>query len=168
VICRRVTDSNDVNDVSATGSRDLVQCVVFVSRQTGGNLSYHKRTSGAGGSGLGKTDLPCPVRVNIAQDSTSATPDVLIVKDAVTTDTIDERTFIGGGSILVDDATGQIYRVLERDKVQLDRVRLDRDWEGGVLTGTDGGWVWTVPPAVTGGRIPGVAAYQKIIRFPRP
>jgi Tfp pilus assembly protein PilV len=169
VICRRVADTNDVNNVDvAAGTQDLVQCVVFVSRETGSNSSYYQRKSGTGWPQLEQTDLPRPLRVNIAQNATPATPDVIFVKDAVTSDKIDERTFVGEGSIVVDDATGQIYRVLERDKVQPERVRLDRNWEGGDLTAADGGWVWVVPPAVAGGRIPGVAAYEKIMRFPRP
>jgi hypothetical protein len=168
-ICRRVADVNDVNSVEASaGNRDLVQCVVLVSRETGSNSSYYQRKSGSAWPALEQTDLPCPLRVNIAQSSTGAASEEIFVKDAVASDTIDERTFVGEGSILVDDATGQIYRVLERDKVQPERIRLDRKWEGGDLTGANGGWVWTVPPAVTGGRIPGVAAYEKIVRFPRP
>jgi len=168
-ICRRVADVNDVNSVeTSAGNRDLVQCVVFVSRETGGNSSYYQRQGGANWPQLAQTDLPFPLRVNIAQSSTGAVSDEVLVKDAVSSDTIDERTFVGEGSILVDDATGQIYRVLERDKVQPERVRLDRNWEGGDLTGADGGWVWAVPPAVTGGRIPCVAVYEKIMRFPRP
>jgi hypothetical protein len=168
-ICRLVADSNEVADGNeVTGSRDLVQCVVFVSRETGGNSTYRNRKSGTGWPQLEQSDLPRPLRVNIVQDAASSTPEVVVVKDAVTSDAIDERTFVARGSILVDDATGRIYRVLDRDEVQPERITLDRDWEGGDLTAQDGGWVWVVPPPVAGGRIPGVAAYQKIIRFPRP
>jgi Tfp pilus assembly protein PilV len=168
-ICRRVADGNDVvdgNEVAA--SRDLVQCVVFVNRETGGNSTYHKRRTGTNGPQLETSDLPCPVRVNIAQDATPAAPAEILVKDAVASDAIDERTFVNAGSVLVDDGTGQIYRVLERSEIDPAKITLDRHWKGSDLTGADGGWVWVIPPPVAGGRIPGVAAYQKIIRFPRP
>jgi type II secretory pathway pseudopilin PulG len=156
-ICRRVADSND-----------LVQITVFVSRETGGNPSYWKRKTGTGWPQLEISGLPRPVRINVAQVSTPAALDEIAIQDAVADDAIDERTFVNEGSLLVDDATGQIYRVLERSTVALDTVRLDRPWEGGDLTSASGGWVWAVPPGTTGGRIPGVAVYQKIIRFPRP
>jgi Tfp pilus assembly protein PilV len=169
-ICRRVSDANDANDVSDANDTprggELIQCVVFVSREIGGDSSYRKRRSGANWPQLETTRLPCPVRINIAQ--TAGMSDQVLVKDAVAGDAIDERTFVSQNSILVDDATGRIYRVLERDKAQPERITLDRVWEGGDLTTTDGGWVWVVPPPVAGGRIPGVAVYQKIIRFPRP
>jgi type II secretory pathway pseudopilin PulG len=157
VICRRVADSND-----------LVQCTVFVSRETGGNPSYWKRMSGAGWPQLEASDLPRPVRINVGQSAALAGTAEVEVKDAVAGDPIDERTFVNAGSILVDDATGQVYRVLERSAVNVGNVTLDRLWEGGDLTTANGGWVWIVPPGSTGGRIPGVAVYQKIIRFPRP
>lgn len=164
-ICRQVVDGNNVGP-GAGG--DLVQCVVFVSRQTGERSSYWKRKSGGSGLDLESTDLPRPMRVNVAQQKSPATPDELVVKDAVTGDATDERTFLSEGAILVDDATGEIYRMLERSPVQVDRVKLDRNWAGGDLTSGSGGWVWVVPPAAAGGRNPCVAVYQKILRFSRP
>lgn len=156
-ICRREPNSSE-----------SVQCAVFVSRETGGNSSYWRRKSGAAGLDLETSDLPRPVRINISRDATPTVPAEIIIKDAVGGDTIDERTFVCEGSILVDDATGDVYRVLERSPVQLDRVTLDREWQGGDLTSAAGGWVWVVPPAASGGRNPGIAVYQKIIRFARP
>jgi type II secretory pathway pseudopilin PulG len=156
-LCRRVADSND-----------LVECTVFVSRETGGNPSYWKRQAGAGSLNLETSDLPRPVRINVIQSGTPVVANEITVQDAVGNDAIDERTFVNEGSILVDDATGQVYRVTKRSDVELGRVVLDRPWAGGSLTSADGGWVWAVPPGATGGRIPGVAVYQKIIRFPRP
>ena len=163
-ICRRVSEPNDADDVSRGG--ELIQCVVFVSREISVDSAYRKRKTGANWPQLETTTLPCPVRINVAQ--TRGMSDQILVQDAVASDAIDERTFVSQNSILVDDATGQIYRVLERNKAQPERITLDRKWEGGDLTSTDGGWVWVVPPPVAGGRIPVVAVYQKIIRFPRP
>ncbi|NLH43914.1 MAG: type II secretion system protein [Planctomycetes bacterium] len=165
-LCRRVVDVNDGPDGAATKRGELIQCVVFISRETGAHSSYRKRQSGSIWPQLAQTDLPCPVRVNIAQNS--GMTDQVLVKDAVSGDAVDERTFVAQGSILVDNATGGIYRVLERDKTQPEKVTLDRAWDGGDLTASDGGWVWVVPPPVAGGRIPCIAVYQKIIRFPRP
>ena len=153
-LCRRTTDGND-----------LVQVTVFVSRETGGNLSYWKRQSGAANLQLESSDLPRPVRVNVVHDTTAAQNEITI-KDAVASDTTDERAFVSSGSILVDDATGQIYRALDRSAEQPDRIELDRDWEGGDLTSAAGGWVWVVPPAASGGKNPSIAVYQKILRFP--
>jgi len=156
LIVRRVADGSD-----------LVQCTVFVSRETGGNLSYWTRGNGAAGSQLTSSDRPRPVLVNIVQEADSATNEI-VIQDAAASDGIDERMFINNGSTLVDDATGQIYRVLERSADQPDRVELDRPWAGATLTSSGGGWVWVVPPPTTGGRNPNVAVYQEVLRFPRP
>ena len=173
-ICRRVTDANVTPDVNVpTDGGELIQCTVFVSRETGGQSSYWKRRKRHGlAAACGcEPDLPRPLRVNVVQAATPATAEEIAIKDAVPGDAIDERTFVCEGSILVDDATGQIYRVLERSAVSPDNVTLDRPWAGGALTSADGGWVWVVPPAVSGGRNPGIAVYQKIInseKSPRP
>ena len=66
----------------------------------------------------------------------------------------------------MDDATGQIYRVLERYGSPPDKIRLDRPWAGGAISSSAGGWVWVVPPATSGGRNPVVAVYQDVLRFP--
>lgn len=155
LIARRVTDGSD-----------LVQCTVFVSRETGGNPNYWVRETGSTGPQLKASDQPHPVRVNVVA-GTGSTANEIVIQDAVAGDGIDERMFINHGSILVDDATGQIYRVLERSADQADRVELDRPWAGGALTSSEGGWAWVVPAPATGGRNPCVAVYQKVLRFPR-
>jgi hypothetical protein len=71
------------------------------------------------------------------------------------------------GTVLVDDATGQIYRVLERfGTPSADKVRLDRPWAGGAISSAAGGWAWVVPASVSGGRSPLVAVYQDVLRWP--
>ncbi len=152
-ICRRM----------APGS-DLVQCTVFVSREAGGAQSYWEHPDGVTDSSLESSDRPHPVRVHIVRSS-SADDNVVTIEDAAASAQADERTFVSDGSILVDDATGDMYRVLERSASDLGAVLLDRDWGGGDLT-SDGGWVWVIPPAVSGGRNPCCAVYQKILRFP--
>lgn len=143
----------------SAGSR-LVQCTVFISRQTAG-ATYWVRSDGAGGAPLGTAGLPQPVRVNVAQDAAPASAAEVSLKDAVAADGIDELAFVNDGSVLVDDKTGQMYRVLERYANAPDKVRLDRSWTGG----TDA-WVWVVPPATSGGRNPVVAVYQDVLRLP--
>lgn len=153
-ICRRIVpDSN------------LVQCTVFVSREAGGKLSYWKRDGNAADAPLEVSDRPRPVRIQVDRDS-SADENEIRIQDDASSANVDERTFVSEGSILVDDATGNLYRVLERVADRPGAVKLDRDWEGGDLTDGSGGRVWVVPPAASGGRNPGVAVYQKVLTFP--
>jgi type II secretory pathway pseudopilin PulG len=155
-LCRRMS----------AGSR-LVQCTVFLSRQTAG-ATYWARKTGAEAPQLGtpNPDLPRPVRVNLVQDAALANTAEVLLKDAVPDDGIDELAFVNDGAFLVDDNTGQIYRVLERYAGQPDKIRLDRPWTGGAISAPAGGWAWVVPPAASGGRNPVVAVYQDVLRFP--
>lgn len=145
----------------------LVQCTVFVSRQTAGATYWVRQ--GTGGTPLGTAGLPQPVCVNIAQDAALAqsAPDVVSLKDAVASDGVDELGFVVDGTVLVDDATGQVYRVLERfGTPSADKVRLDRSWVGGAINSAAGGWAWVVPASVSGGRNPLVVVYQDVLRWP--
>jgi hypothetical protein len=155
-LCRRMN----------AGSR-LVQCTVFISRQTAG-ATYRARKTGAEAPQLGtpNPDLPRPVRINLVQDANGANSAEVLLKDAVPDDGIDELAFVNDGCFLVDDKTGQIYHVLDRYASQPDKIRLDRPWTGGAISGPAGGWAWVVPPAVSGGRNPVVAVYQDVVRFP--
>lgn len=166
------TDANDANSVQqyswaalcrrlAPGSR-LVQMTVFVSRQRGADTRYWTREPET--DKLEQVELPHAVRVNVVQDANDA-DDELTIEDAVTSDETDEETFINDGATIIDNETGHIYRVLERYADPSDRIKLDRPWEGGSLTASDGGWVWVVPRPVAGGRSPGVAVYQEVVRF---
>ena len=102
------------------------------------------------------------MRINVTQDAApTANAAEISLKDAVATDGIDELAFVSDGSVLVDDKTGQMYRVMERYANAPEKVRLDRSWTGG----TDA-WVWVVPPATSGGRNPVVAVYQDVLRLP--
>jgi hypothetical protein len=82
----------------------------------------------------------------------------------------DATSFINDGCTIVDDATGHIYRVLERYSSLPDVVLLDRDWDASTPAPD---YVWVVPPPVTigfnvlvsSGRYPCVGVFQKIIRF---
>ena len=117
-----------------------VQVTVFVCRKTGSKTVYQ--------GGLGRP-VPMPVGVSgiPGDDELQITGD---------------KTFINDGYTIVDNQTGDIYRVLERDADVPDRIVLDRDWES---LGEWPRWVWVIPPPVGGGRYPCIAIYQKVIRF---
>lgn len=123
----------------------LVQVTVFVSRKTASAASYQ--------GGAGK---PVPMSVNVLASRGS---NVLTGSPGPT------LTWINDGCTIVDDQTGQIYRVLQRrDPVPgafpRPTIELDRPWEG-----APGGSVWVVPPPIGGGKDPCIAVSQKVIRF---
>lgn len=132
-LCRRVGDTH------------LVQVTVFVSRKIGSGARYRDPDEPING----RVSYPMPVRIGV---SGSAGSDVLTINDAAQT------TFINDDYTIVDDQTGRLYRVLERDASQPDTIVLDRPWQGG-------NWVWVIPPPADGGRYPCIAAYQKVIGF---
>ena len=124
---------------SSTATR-LVQVTIFVSRKVGSAASYR------GGKGW-----PIPMQVVISGNTGSNS---LAITEA------DNRTWINDGYTIVDNKTGQIYRVLKRDADQPNLVILDRPWQGSPADS-----VWVVPPPIGGGRNPTIAIYQKVIRF---
>jgi hypothetical protein len=123
------------------GSNDrLFQVTVFVSRKTGTTTTYQ-----------GGTGLPVPVAVGV----------IGTVGDYVLSIT-DNVTFINDGYTIVENRTGEIYRVIERgaDPALPERITLARDkpWRGGDS-------VWVIPPPVGGGKNPCIGVYQKLISF---
>ena len=119
----------------------MVQVTVFVSRS----------------AGIGDRPVPTSLQIKgIAGD----TRDEIQFSNAASVDLLYE------GSVLVDDITGQIYRVLEIGPSGSDRVvRLDRPWQGTSATA-----VWAVPrpPSPTAStRNPCIAVYQTEMRMPR-
>jgi hypothetical protein len=118
----------------------LFQVTVFVSRKTGTTTTYH--------GGLGR---PVPAQVGV----TGAAGDYIL---SIT----DDVTFINDGYTIVENGTGDIYRVVERgaDPAHPEQITLARDksWRGGDL-------VWVVPPPVGGGKNPCIGIYQRLVRF---
>jgi hypothetical protein len=134
-------------DTNSPGGR-LVQVTVFVSRKASPNLKYYTPSGGSDGA------WPVPVKVNVFG---------AIGSNVLTIQETNKISWINDGYTIVDDQTGQIYRVLERYASPNDNmILLDRNWEG-LLSGNV--WVWVVPPPVGGGRGPCVGVYQKVIRF---
>ena len=133
-ICRKVSDSD-------------VQVTVFISRKAGATTTYL--------SLLDPLLYPPirPVAMPVGVNGTVGDYELTIIGN---------RTWINDGYTIINGATGQIHRVLQRYSPPLDdRIRLDTAWQGGALPGS----VWVVPPAVGGGRYPCIAVYQKVIRF---
>ena len=89
----------------------------------------------------------------------------LTIIDSVLTDSIDEREFINDGYYIVDDQTGQIYRVSERSADEPGKLILSKPWQGGSIAAPNGGWVWVVPQAPGNDRSPCVGIYQKVMSF---
>jgi hypothetical protein len=158
----------------------LVQCTVFVSRQTGGRATlYWMRQPGPNWPRLMTPDPPLarPHLVPLVVGAVTRLGDEISLRDHLPGDNIDELTFVNDGSVLVDDETGHVYRVRERLPSAAgspsSRIKLDQPWVRGA-----GGWVWVVPPpasahvppdgvpAASAGRNPVVGVYQKVLRFP--
>jgi type II secretory pathway pseudopilin PulG len=138
---------------------ELVQVTVFVSRKVGSGATYWVRNSDGSLNPMGSYPIPIAVEVEVSP----IRPDELSIIDVIPGDAVDEKTFINDGYTIVDDETGQIYRVLERYAAPDDnRIQLDRPWVPGVVLPDK---VWVVPPPANGGRYPCIAVYQKVIRF---
>jgi prepilin-type N-terminal cleavage/methylation domain-containing protein len=141
----------------------LVQVTVFVCRKVNPNLQYLKPPNGSGSP----VDWPAPLKIGVGY----AAPADPAQSNKLRITALSERTFINDGYTIVDDATGRIYRVLERLKnPDDDIILLDRGWDAS-SPGGNPNTVWVVPPPVIGnppvthGRRPCIAVYQKVVRF---
>ena len=118
----------------------LVQVTVFISRKVGSGIRYQ------GGAGR-----PVPVKVGLSG----------AVGDRVLTITGNIQ-FINDGYTIVENGTGNIYRVVERgaDPALPEQITLatNKLWQGGDS-------VWVIPPPVGGGKCPCIGVYQRLIRF---
>jgi type II secretory pathway pseudopilin PulG len=118
----------------------LVQVTVFISRKVGSTTAYP-----------GGAARPVPVQVDVSG----------AIGDRILTITGDIQ-FINDGYTIVENAAGNIYRVVERgvDPAHPEQITLARDelWQGGDS-------VWVIPPPVGGGKCPCIGIYQKLISF---
>lgn len=125
--------------VDSIPTNRLVQVTVFICRKAGSGTIY------PGGS-----NRPLPVQVNVT----------LTTEQMLTIDNPDEQSFINDGYTIVDNRTGSIYRVIQRQIDAPNTILLDREWQGGSADS-----VWVVPPPVNSSKNPCIAIYQKVIRF---
>ena len=160
-LCRRV------------GNKD-VQVTVFVNRKTFAGMKfygfYHDRTAAPYNNPsqvpVVTSIWPRPVPVNVIPLSSTRVLSIGAGPGFIQTT---NRTFFDEGYTIVDDYTGNIYRILEMKDENgdgfLDIVLMD-DWQipaGKPATITD--IVWVVPPGVGSSRYPCVGVFQKVIRF---
>lgn len=139
-LCRRV----DPNAASR-----LVQVTVFVTRKTASADSYLIR---------GIAGRPAPMRANFSVIGTGGSNVLRISPPYI--------TWVNDGCRIVDNQTGEIYRVVQRRPDPPDiwsvgsAIELDRPWQGPIA-----GFVWVVPPPIGSGKDPCIAVSQKVIRF---
>jgi prepilin-type N-terminal cleavage/methylation domain-containing protein len=144
-LCRRVSGTKP--------GKSMVQVTVFVSRKTGFGTNYYDPTDITNPIGY---PYPRPVLIPVAAVGTVPTR-ILQITD-LNKDRI-ERTFINAGSIIVEDTSGRIYRVMERSSTNPDEITLERDWQ------PVSGSIWVIPPPVGGGRQPCIGVFQKEMLF---
>lgn len=137
-LCRRV----DPNAASR-----LVQVTVFVTRKTASGASYLFRDVAG---------RPAPRWAGFSTGGTGGSNVLRILPPYI--------TWVNDGCTIVDNQTGQIYRVVQRLPDPWGSigsgVELDRVWQGPVA-----GVVWVVPPPIGSGKDPCIAVYQKVMRF---
>lgn len=129
--------------ISSSQVSRLLQVTIFISRKVGAGTRYP-----------GDVTRPIPVNVNVTPVAGAGN------ENRLTIDIVGEQGYINDGSAIVDNNTGLIYRVLERDPDAPNTIELDKSWQGGST-----GSVWVIPPPIGGGRYPCIAIYQKVIRF---
>jgi prepilin-type N-terminal cleavage/methylation domain-containing protein len=86
-------------------------------------------------------------------------------------DSVRQSSYLSAGCFVLDDDTGEIYRVIERTETRsgqtvLRFVVLDRDFIPAPVTPAMFGYkFWVVAPGAGTTRNPCIAVYQKVIRF---
>jgi len=145
-MCKRI-------DLNANDTRYLV--TVFVSRKTSPTLKYPRFYSAASSR---------PVTVQAYVSTVTEDANKLEVKDALLEPKKSLQKLFPPAAI-IDNATGQLYRVIERDEDTT--ITLDRKWEG---TSTSP-YIWFMSPPEDEkgteivGKNPDVEVFQRIIRF---
>ena len=128
--------------VRSDSTNHLVQVTVFISRKIGSATTYP-----------GGTTRPVPVEVGVSASGAGS-------QNQLTISASDEQSYINGGCTIVDNDSGLLYRVMQRDADAPNVITLDKVWYGQT---TDS--VWVIPPPIGGGKAPCIAVYQKLISF---
>ena len=148
---------------------DTFQVTVFVSRDTGLNTKY-PYSDYTGLPLLADADYPRPIPILV--EPVDAMGNVIAAgwADRIHVLTAEFAGLITDESVLLDDRTGQIMRVLKRDKIDPTFITLED-----ALFKVDSlqvpvpvlapRYVWAIPPAKGSGRYPSVGVYQRTISF---
>jgi len=138
---------------------ETFQVTVFVSRDTGLNTKYPNP-----GDPLNTLPLvpleryprPVPVPVDAMGVATGMVDRIQVAAGYA--------GLITDESVLLDDRTGQIMRVLARDRIDPTIITLE-DALFDVDAAPAPRYVWVIPPAKGSGRNPCVGVYQRTIKF---
>jgi prepilin-type N-terminal cleavage/methylation domain-containing protein len=136
----RPTDLADPNEFQVT---------VFVARKTGLNYTYPDPANFSNSIGR-----PRPIEIDCNVPTTDANELIILNGDEI---------YVNPPTTVVDNATGKIYRVIDRKINDPNVVVLDKAWENTPLSPND--HIWLIPPPDTGGKNADVEVYQRIIRF---
>ena len=136
------------------------QVTVFVSRIVGLNLEYPYLDWdwSDNSASWDIRDRVRPIRIGVYYQAAN----VLEFEE------VTAEKYVNAGSVIVDDFSGDRYRVMERipdDGTDNDLLVLERDWAGppGDAALGNPAYIWVVPPAVTGSRYPCVGVYQDLM-----
>jgi hypothetical protein len=159
--------------------QDTFQATVFVSRTTSPGVAYPlfdrngRVTTPLNVPVVSQSPRPVLVPIDPYNAVNGKTNQIWIPGNPLD----EKQRLVTNDSILLDDRTGQIMRVIDRRKlpgnvndppvIVLDGpvfdvdAAVDFDGDGN----PDQRYAWVVPPAIGGGRNPCVAVYQRMIRF---
>ncbi|MCD6392291.1 MAG: hypothetical protein J7M40_02155 [Planctomycetes bacterium] len=141
---------------------DTFQVTVFVSRDTGLNTKYPDPAAPLDPNPLFLARYPRPVPVPV--EPVDGGGNVIAVGLGMWTDRLRVATgfegFITDESVLLDDRTGQIMRVLKRGINDPTIITLE-DALFYVDAAPPPRYIWVIPPAKGSGRYPGVSVYQR-------
>jgi len=177
-LCRLIAKDPD----KPKDNEHKIQTTVFVCNRGNHNRKFYKANIGDGDStsyaskfennNYGEivnefSNLPQPIRVEVALNSVGVENEIRIQQNG-------QEILINDGNFLVDDYSGEIYRVLERYPAPDDDiVLLDKNWKLPAISSPY--YMWLIPPsAVRGytgseimlsGKSPCIGIYQKVIRF---
>jgi|GEM_PF-281499 len=175
-LCRRELNSAGI----PTGE---VRIVVFVSRRVGGgNVKYpvyYEREGEAAAPPVPLNDWPRPVLLFNDNNSDtvfnsgdlcvirrmpgSSARTVRILGKTPSADPGRQRIYLNPGCFVLDDTTGEVYRVVER--TTSDFIFLDRDFVEKSLNPQANYKLWVVPTGIGTTRNPCIAVYQKVLKF---
>jgi prepilin-type N-terminal cleavage/methylation domain-containing protein len=139
-ICRRVFPEDSVTN--------MLQMTVFVCRTGNTNKRYYWQND----NGVRFDNSLRPWAISVEVEEKGDAYELWL--------SASEKEFVNNGYKIVDDLTGIIYNVTQRDPDDDRRLVLDKPWRW-----TGKRRVWVVPAAVGGGRKTCIGVYQKVISY---